>query len=706
MRPPELAALFSPAQSLTGIGPRLATLLKKAVRLPPGVVEARILDLLWHTPTGVIDRRAEPTVADAVPGTIATVQVRVLKHRGPPRGNTKAPYKVACEDETGRLDLVFFHAERSFIERQLPVGATRYVSGRIEVYGDIKQMSHPDYIVAPEARNSLPLLEPIYPLTAGLSGKVLAKAIRQAVERCPPVPEWQEPAWLAGKAWPDMATALRRLHKPTDAGDVSAGAASWQRLAYDELLAGQLALALVRQQQKAQRGRQIDGDGRIRARIIAALPFALTNSQQQAMREIANDMAGPSRMLRLLQGDVGSGKTIVALLAMAIAIEARMQAALMAPTEVLARQHAETIEPLAAAAGLRTGLLTGREKGRPRKALLEALAAGEIDILIGTHALFQPDVTFKDLAFAVIDEQHRFGVHQRLALQAKGGQGGGTNVLVMTATPIPRTLLMTHYGDLDVSRLTEKPAGRKPIVTTKPPIAKLEQVIDGLKRMIAQGAQAYWVCPLIETSDTAELAAAEERHAHLVQHFGIESVGLLHGAMSGPAKDAVMAAFADNKLKILVATTVIEVGVNVPNSNIMVIEHAERFGLAQLHQLRGRVGRGSRQSYCLLLHDEPLGETARQRLEMMCQTEDGFLIAEKDLELRGGGEVMGARQSGLPEFRVADVPGFQDLLAAARDDARLVLASDPHLESPRGAALRYLLYLFECDEAVRLFRAA
>jgi ATP-dependent DNA helicase RecG len=565
-------------------------------------------------------------------------------------------------------------------------------------------MSHPDYIVAPERRDELPLLEPIYGLTAGLSGKVLVKAVRQAVDRMPAMVEWQDPAWLAQRQWPSMADALRAIHRPTDATDISPGSPAWQRLAYDELLAGQLALALVRNNYKAQRGRPVKGDAHIRARIADALPFQLTNSQRSALAEIATDMAAPNRMLRLLQGDVGSGKTVVALLAMAIAVEAGAQACLMAPTEVLARQHIETIGPLADQAGLRLGLLTGREKGRPRKLVLEHLASGDIDILVGTHALFQDDVVFKDLAFAVIDEQHRFGVHQRLALQTKGG-GGGANVLVMTATPIPRTLLMTHYGDLEVSRLTEKPAGRKPVVTTLVSLDRLEAVIDGLRRAVSEGAQVYWVCPLIETSDVSELAAAEERAAHLAQIFGT-AVGLLHGAMNGPAKDAVMAAFTANDLKILVSTTVIEVGVNVPNASVMVIEHAERFGLAQLHQLRGRVGRGSRQSFCLLLYKAPLGETAEQRLKMMRDTEDGFLIAEKDLELRGGGEVMGARQSGVPEFRVAEVPGYADLLAAARDDATLILNRDPKLLTARGEALRQLLYLFECDEAVRLFRAA
>jgi ATP-dependent DNA helicase RecG len=709
MRPPLLVPLFASATNLAGIGPRMQVLLRKAMRLPPGVAEARVIDLLWHTPTGVIDRRATPTIAAAVPGTIATLKVRVLKHRGPPGGNSRAPYKVACEDDTGRIDLVFFHAEPKFIQRQLPEGSIRYVSGRIETYSDRKQMPHPDYIVAPEARAELPMLEPVYPLTAGLSGKVLLKAMRGALERVPELPEWQDKSWLERKGWPDLAGAIARLHRPGDASDVSPGSAPWQRLAYDELLAGQLALALVRQSFKQQPGRGIVGDGRIRARIADALSFTLTGSQRQALKEIAHDMAAPHRMLRLLQGDVGSGKTVVALMAMAVAVEAGTQAALMAPTEVLARQHAETIAPLADHAALTIALLTGREKGKAREALLERLKSGEIDILIGTHALFQSDVEFKDLAFAVIDEQHRFGVHQRLALQSKGGQGagkGGADLLVMTATPIPRTLLMTHYGDLDVSRLTEKPAGRKPIVTKAVSVDAIERLIERLKLQLSEGAQVYWVCPLIEGSDRSELAAAEARHAHLAQVFGPSKVGLLHGAMTGSAKDQTMAAFAAGHLKILVATTVIEVGVDVPNANIMVIEHAERFGLAQLHQLRGRVGRGSRESFCMLLYKPPLGENARQRIEMVEATEDGFLIAEKDLELRGGGEVLGARQSGMPEFRLAEVANFKELLEAARDDARLVLNQDPQLQSPRGEALRLLLYLFECDEAVRLFRAA
>ncbi len=704
MRPNALSPLFASAQVLSGIGPRLMTLLKKALLLPPTVREPRVLDLLWHAPTGVIDRRAEPSVAEAVPGTIATLKLRILKHRPSPRGNRKAPYKVACEDETGHIDLVFFHAEKTFLERQLPVGEERLISGRVEKYADKLQMTHPDYIVPLSAREDLPLLEPVYPLTAGLSGKVLQKALRQAIPKIPELSEWQDVAWINARQWPSFQDALLKLHKPEQPEDVAAGGPARQRLAYDELLAGQIALAMVRQNLKKRSGRKIEGNDEICARLRSALPFELTPTQKSALDEIKNDMAAPFRMLRLLQGDVGSGKTVIALLAMATAVEAGTQAAIMAPTEVLARQHLETIEPLAKATGLRVGLLTGREKGRARKDILTLLADGHLDILIGTHALFQTDVKFHDLSFAVIDEQHRFGVHQRLALQSKGSQEG-VNVLVMTATPIPRTLLMTHYGDLDVSRITEKPHGRKPVVTTKTAIDRIEEVIAGLKRALDQGAQVYWVCPLIESSQKSDLAAAEERHAHLAQYFK-EEVGLLHGGMPAATKDETMNSFVEGNLKILVATTVIEVGVNVPNATVMVIEHAERFGLAQLHQLRGRVGRGERQSYCILLYKTPLSESARARLDMMRETEDGFLIAEKDLELRGGGEVLGARQSGLPEFRIADVPDFATLLAAARDDANLLLSRDPNLTGSRGQAVRTLLYLFECDEAVRLFQAA
>jgi len=703
MRPHLLNPLFAPVETLTGIGPRMQSLLKKLFPPIDGQGAPKVADLLFHFPVGLIDRRHRPKICDAPAGEIATLNINVVSHQAPPRGQKRIPYRILVEDETGELDLVFFHGQAKYLESQLPVGKRRIISGRTERYAERLQMPHPDYIVSEDKLAELPLLEPVYPLTAGLSGKVLIRAISQAVELVPEIPEWQNSDWLAQQSWPDFRTSLRAIHAPQSPAELLHDATPRQRIAYDELLANQLALALVRQRLRKARGRSIEGGGVLRAKISDALPFRLTDSQRDVLTEIYTDMASPHRMLRLLQGDVGSGKTVVALLAMANAIETGSQAALMAPTEVLARQHLKTLTPIAEAAGFRVALLTGREKGKERASILTRLVEGEIDILIGTHALFQEGVEFKDLALAVIDEQHRFGVHQRLALQSKG-RHRGTDVLVMTATPIPRTLLLTHYGDMDVSKLHEKPAGRKPIATRAMSTERLNEVVERLKDAVEKGAQAYWVCPLVEESDTLDVAAAEERHTALQKIFN-DKVALIHGRMKGAEKDAVMASFATGDISILVATTVIEVGVDVPNATIMVIEHSERFGLSQLHQLRGRVGRGEGQSACILLYQSPLGETAKARLTAMRKTEDGFRIAEEDLKLRGGGEALGTRQSGLPEFKVAILPEDQGLIEAARDDAGLIIASDPELSSPRGESLRVLLYLFERDEAIRLLGA-
>ncbi len=439
----------------------------------------------------------------------------------------------------------------------------------------------------------------------------------------------------------------------------------------------------------------------MRKALIEALPYSLTPSQTRAVAEIVADLAKPERMLRLLQGDVGSGKTVVALLACAAVIEGGRQAALMAPTEILARQHFNTITPLAAAAGIRVAILTGRERGRERSDILARLAFGEIHVLVGTHAMFQEDVEFRDLALAVVDEQHRFGVHQRLALASKGV---AVDVLVMTATPIPRTLVLTYFGDMDVSELREKPAGRRPVDTRAVPLSRLDEIVEAVGRALAEGRSVYWVCPLVEESENIDLAAAEDRFAALEQRFGA-MVALVHGRMKGVEKDRAMARFAAGETRLLVATTVIEVGVDVPEATVMVIEHAERFGLAQLHQLRGRIGRGAEASSCLLLYKPPLGDSAKARLEIMRATEDGFRIAEEDLKLRGEGDVLGTRQSGMPGFRVARIHLHGKLIGPARDDASLILVRDPKLASSRGQALRHLLYLFERDEAIRLIRA-
>ena len=701
MRPAILNPLFASAGALRGVGPKLEKALARLLGrdgTPSGV---RILDLLFHMPTGIVDRRARPKITELPMEGVVTLDVTVGRHHAPPRG-TRVPYRIDCSDDTGNITLVFFHAYAEHLSKLLPVGARRYVSGKVEWYGGTPQIVHPDYVVSPEEFAKLPQIEPAYPLCEGVGARMLARAIQGALAKLPELPEWQDITWLGRQNWPRFDAALRSLHVPRAPDGVSIASPQRSRLAYDELLANQLALALVRRGIKRAAGRDLSGNGERRKRIVSALPYSLTRSQANALDEILRDLAAPERMLRLLQGDVGAGKTVVALLSAAAAIESGTQAAFMAPTEILARQHYASLATLCAAAGIRMGLLTGRDKPAARAATLEALAEGTIDLLIGTHALIQDSVAFKDLGLVVIDEQHRFGVHQRLALQAKNDPA--PEILVMTATPIPRTLALTVYGDMDVSKLTERPAGRQPVDTRTMPVERMADVIAGLDRVIAGGQRAYWVSPLVAESELVDLAAAEQRYEELKARFG-DRVGLVHGRMKGPDKDSAMERFRSGDIGLLVSTTVIEVGVDVPEATVMVIENAERFGLAQLHQLRGRVGRGRDKSTCILLYKAPLGETAKARLSIMRETDDGFRIAEEDLRLRGAGEMLGTRQAGLPEFRMADLSVHGDLLATARDDAALMLVRDPRLTSQRGEALRLLLHLFERSEAARLIAA-
>ncbi|MFZ1814317.1 MAG: ATP-dependent DNA helicase RecG [Rhizobiaceae bacterium] len=701
MRPDILNPLFAPVSSLEGVGPKIERVLTRLLSGNEQGVSARIGQLLFHLPHQIIDRRNQPGIALSPEGAIVTLKVWVDRHQPPPRGNRRVPYRVHVHDETGEMALVWFSQHMDWLEKSLPVGETRYVSGRVEWFNGRPSMVHPDHIVSEEGFHDLPLVEPVYPLTAGLSQKIIGKSVRTALSRLPDLPEWSDPALVARHAWPDFKSALGAVHAPRDALDLDPRSLARCRLAHDELLAGQLALALLRERMRRSRGKARNGDGRMASRIRTAFRHALTATQEQAVEDILGDLARPERMLRLLQGDVGSGKTIVALLAMAAVVEDGGQCSIMAPTEILARQHLATITPLCEAAGMRAAILTGREKGASRQAILDRLAAGEIDILIGTHALFQGPVAFRDLGLAVIDEQHRFGVHQRLAL---GEKGEDTDVLVMTATPIPRTLVLTYFGDMDVSQLTGKPAGRLPIRTTATPLDRLDDLIERTGKALQEGQKLYWICPLVEENEELPITAAEERYKMLCERFG-NAVGLVHGRMSPLEKEAAMQAFRDGETRLLVATTVIEVGVDVPDATIMVIEHAERFGLAQMHQLRGRVGRGDRPSSCILLYKAPLGEVARKRLEVMRESEDGFHIAEEDLKLRGEGEVLGTRQSGMPGFSLASAEAHRDILEIARDEARLVIATNPDLSGERGEALRILLYLFGQDQAIRLVRA-
>src|ERR1700754_2264330 len=701
MRPSLLNSLFAPVTSLAGVGPKQ----DKLFRYLLGRDETpRLVDLLLHLPVSVIDRRARPKIRDAVPGTMVTLEVTVDRHRPAPGGRSRAPHLVYASDETGDVVLTYFRAQPGYAEKLFPVGAKRFVSGTLQMYDGVPQIVHPDRGVDEKAFAQLSGIDPVYPLTEGLALGSLRRAAAQALTKLPDLPEWISPEVIRRCHFPPIAEAFSRVHQPVELTDILPDGPFWSRLAFDELLAGQLALALVRAQLRRPAGNRHAGDGHLRKTIIDALPYALTASQRQAAAAIADDLKQPGRMLRLLHGDVGSGKPVVALLAAAAVVEAGKQAALMAPTEILARQHIKTIAPLAGRAGLRVAILTGREKGKERRELLAGLEAGEIDLLVGTHALIQDDVVFKALALAVVDEQHRFGVRERLALTNKGE---AVDVLVLSATPIPRTLVLTYFGDMDVSALRENPAGRQPIDTRTVPASRLDDVVDAVGRALKASKLVYWICPLVDESEaegTEHLTNATERFDKLRQRFG-DRVGLVHGQMKGADKDRVMAQFAAHEIGLLVATTVVEVGVDVPAASIMVIENAERFGLSQLHQLRGRIGRGSEASTCLLLYREPLNEMSTARLKVIRETTDGFRIAEEDLKLRGEGNVLGVRQSGLPGYRIARSDVHGQLITQARDEALRIMKENPKLTGERGEALRCLLYLFERDEAVRLIQA-
>ncbi len=688
-RPPALFPLFAELETLEGVGPKIA-------RAFAGLGVERPKDLLFLLPHSAIDRARKASVRDVIPPCTVTVEVEVGLHI-PPRTKGR-PYRIMVRDAALEFQLVFFHARADYLTKLLPTGQRRLVSGRVELFDGIAQMVHPDHVLRPEEAGELPAFEPVYPLANGITQKQVAKSVASTLTRVPVLPEWIDGPLLAREGWPAWHEALTRVHAPASQADLAPTDPARQRLSYDELFAHQLTLALARATLRRSKGHATIGTGTLQAKVLQSLPFAPTGAQTRAVAEIAGDMAAPLRMNRLLQGDVGAGKTLVAFQSLLIAVESGGQGVMMAPTEILARQHFEGLEPLASAAGVRLELLTGRDKGAERARKLSDLAQGVIRILVGTHAVFQKDVHFHDLRLAIIDEQHRFGVSQRMELGAKGA---ATDTLVMTATPIPRSLALASYGDMDVSVLDEKPPGRKPITTALIPTARGDEVVAKLRHAVAEGRQAYWVCPLVEDSEVLDYASAEARFKALRAVLG-DVVGLVHGQMPPADKDAAMARFVAGQTKVLVATTVIEVGVNVPNASIMVIERAETFGLAQLHQLRGRVGRGAASSTCLMLYQAPLSESGARRLKVLRDTEDGFRIAEEDLAMRGAGDLIGTAQSGLPRFRVADLERQGALMAVAQSDARRLLGDDPALTSPRGQAARTLLWLLDQDRAIRL----
>ena len=692
MRPSILYPLFSPIDSLKGIGAKYQKLIKN-------LCGPKVIDILFHLPYNVVDRTYTSPLSNAINNKIWTGVVTITEHI-PPQ-TKKHPYRVYCTDGTKELVLIFFKVYKDSIEKNYPIGEKRAISGKIEYFNGMWQMTHPDFVLPESRLKDILCLEPVYPLTSGITNKMMTKLIKDSLNRVPSFSEWQDVGSQYDLEYISFNDAIKRIHSPKNIEDLLPNSILRKRLAYDELLSNQLALALIRQRVKAKKGRSFVGDNSLYQKVVSSLPFSLTNAQISALDEISQDQKTPYKMLRLLQGDVGSGKTVVALLSMLKVIEDGAQTALMAPTEILAKQHYETILDLCKNTDLKVELLTGKLRPKQKREIYEALKNGKINILIGTHALFTEQVEFKDLGYVVIDEQHRFGVNQRLALSKKGSL---CDVLVMTATPIPRSLLLTAYGDMDYSKIAELPKGRKPSKTVVMNVNKLPSVIDALKRKLEEGTRAYWVCPLVEESDKSDLAAATERFEMLKNHFG-DKVGLIHGKMKEPEKDRVMEEFKQGKKTLLVATTVIEVGVNVPEATIMIIEHAERFGLAQLHQLRGRIKRGFDEGVCMLLYSYPISNISKERLNIMKQTEDGFFIAEKDLELRGGGEILGTRQSGFTNFKLADMSYHQNLLLKARDDVINILKTDPKLESKRGTALKTLLYLFEQDEAVKTYLA-
>ncbi|HRP09837.1 MAG TPA: ATP-dependent DNA helicase RecG [Terricaulis sp.] len=686
------AALLAEARAPKGARKETMALIAKVAGGP------LVRDLMLLAPHNAIDRRKRVPIAETDDGDIATIEAEVDGHMP---GYRNLPYRIRLRDESGFLTVAYFRPNEEMLRRMWPEGQTRLVSGKITIYEGMRQMLHPDYVVDPAKGDAPPPVEPIYPLTQGLPGRTLQRTIQAALDTVPETPEWLEPTTVKAEDWPDFRTALEHIHRPAAPEDVAPESPFRTRLAYDELFARQCALRLRRMYRRKSAGRAIAGDGRLAAKMLASLAYRPTGAQTRATEEILADMAEPAPMLRLLQGDVGSGKTLVAALAMARAAEAGLQSAMMAPTDLLARQHGATLEPLLAAAGIPMAVLTGRDKAKERKAILAKLASGEISVVVGTHALFQDEVVFNDLGLIVIDEQHRFGVSDRMRMVAKGY---APHVLVMSATPIPRTLALSIHGDMDLSVLDEKPPGRMPIKTATMPVSRMEEVIDAIDAARRRGERAYWVCPLIEESEAIDLAAVDDRHKELSMRFG-KGVEIVHGKMSGPAREAAMERFRSGESFLLVATTVIEVGVNVPEATIMVIEHAERFGLAQLHQLRGRVGRGDKQGSCVLLWKPPLSEHAKQRLDAFRRTDDGFAISELDYKMRGAGDVLGVQQSGLPPFRLVSPEAHSGMLGAADKEARLAVERDPALSSDRGRAIRLALALFGYTEAAELARS-
>ena len=697
MRPEILNYLFSPLSIIRGIGEKKISdytrLLMNSTRGLYEEKKPKIIDLLFYLPERILERKIVDNLFNIEPGTFVIAKVKVLNHYEPTKKNF--PYQINCLLGAQIINIVYYKYYEQYLKNKFIEGRELIISGKFEKYMDQYQIVHPDYIT--NNINDIQKFEPIYPLTYNIYNKNIIDNINIILRNTPDLPEWLDKEILLKHNWKSWKESLIKLHSPDlnyDLGDNR----YIKRLAFDELLAERLALTLVKNKiiKNSQKNKLENDSRRLKNYFIEnKLSFALTSDQLNVIREIESDTFSTKVMQRLLQGDVGSGKTIVAFLSMLNYIENKKQCVLMVPTSILAMQHFDYISKICSNENITVEVLTGKIKGKKRENILERLKNGEIDILIGTHALLEENVEFKNLGFVVIDEQHRFGVEQRLKLIKKADN---IDILSMTATPIPRTLALTIFSNMDISIIKEKPKNRKEIVTTIMSTKKYNDLIDSVKNKIENGEKIYWICPLVEETENMDLSNVEKKYTEFCQIFGNETVSFIHGKMKEKEKDEVMEEFSDtnSSKKILIATTVIEVGIDVKDATVIIIEHPERFGLSQLHQLRGRVGRGDKQSYCILLYDSSkISKTTVRRMQIMKNTNDGFIIAEEDLKIRGIGDIVGLKQSGIKDYKIADLDRDFDLLQEAS-----ILAENIVNE---GKARNYvmLLYLFNYMDYLR-----
>ena len=679
MRPKILYKLFSSLETIKGIGPKNAKLIER-------LCGKYLLDLILHRPIAYIDRRNSPKIKDLSNNSIVTLILKVDGHT--PSFNKRMPYKITCSDDTGQLNIVYFNLRGPYLKKMFPIGSKKVVSGKVEEFNGIFQMTHPQHIADESNLDSVKKIECVYPLTAGISSKIIQKSINSSLAIIDDLPEWIPTDYLKKNNWTSWKKSIYEIHNPNelkeDKEDIYLN-----RLVFDELLSQQLTVRLIKNKISKLKGNTIKPNGSLLEPLKTYLSFELTDDQNQAIKEISKDQSSPNKMLRLIQGDVGSGKTIVALHGMIQCAENSKKSILMAPTEILAEQHYNTIKLFADKLKLSCVLITASNKKNHNY---------ESDILIGTHALFQDKVSIDNIGLIVIDEQHRFGVHQRILLNEKAGNE--CDILLMTATPIPRTLELASYGDMDITKIIQKPKNRKPIITKSINLNKIDSLKEALIKKLKQREKIYWVCPLVDESDKMDLQSVNQRVLDIQKYYKDFNVEMVHGQMKQEEKNKIMDNFKNFKTQILVATSVIEVGIDDPDATVIIIENSERFGLSQLHQLRGRVGRGTKQSTCILLFNGPLTENAKKRINVMKETNDGFIIAEEDLRIRGAGEILGTRQSGLPNFRLTDLNVHKSLMTQAREMAIKIVDKDPELSSDQGKSLRLLLHLFNNQVAI------